>query len=152
MTSGYVLTREGDAALDAFTDARVRFAAALSDGSGIVAFDGAAEDLDKIGTVFLAQEHPEGADPTQPLPDWYKRMAPKRGVANGREHFTLAAIAFEEYAHSLEAVTGCVRVTDELLLIESDGPIAAGAGWTASVVSYLDKRLSSVERRVSVDA
>lgn len=142
--NGYILTREGSDALEAFNDERVRFAASLSDGSGIVAFDGNADGFGELGTVFLAQEHPEGADPTQPLPDWYKRMAPKRGVANGREHFALVAIAFEQYAHELEAVTGVVRVSDELLLVESDGPIVVGSSWTAEVMEFRDKRLVTV--------
>lgn len=140
--NGYVLTREGSDALALFDDDRVRFAASLSDGSGIAAFDGAAEGFDKLGTVFAAQEpHPDYPDT---WPDWYRIIAPKRRVANGREHFTLAAVAFEEYAHGLQAVTGCVRVTDELLLIESDGPIAVGAGWTAEVMEFRDKRLVTV--------
>jgi hypothetical protein len=150
MTSGYVLTREGNDALALFTDERVRFAAALSDGSGIVAFDGGWEALGGlalgIGTVFMAQEpHPD--DP-RTWPDWAREghVIPKRRMATGREHFTLVSVSFEEYAHGLEAVTGCVRVTDDLLLVESDGPVAIGAGWTAAIDGnrYRDKRLVSV--------
>jgi hypothetical protein len=136
MSSGYVLTREGSRALELFADNRVRFAAELDDGSGFVAFDGEALGFMDSGTVFMAQEpHPDYP------PSWPWRDCPKRAIATGREHFALLSVSFEEYLHTQEAVTGCVRVTDELLLVESDGPISAGPGWSAGVMEYRDKRL-----------
>jgi hypothetical protein len=141
--NGYCLTMEGTRALDLFAVDGVRFAASLDDGSGIVAFDGPGLDFMDAGTVFMVTP-PDGADPTQPLPDWYRKAAPKRAIATGAEHYALISVSFEEYLHSLESVTGCVRVTDELLLVESDGPVSAGAGWSSSVVEFRDKRLELV--------
>jgi hypothetical protein len=137
MQAGYVLTREGTDALEAFNDDRVRFAASLEDGSGIIAFDGGWEGFGDLGTVFMQQPIP---DYPPSWPDPYK-AAPKRAVASGNEHYALIKVRFEEYLHSLESVTGCVRVTDELLLVESDGPVSAGAGWSSSVVEFRDARL-----------
>lgn len=138
MTSGYVLTHEGSEALEAFQDQRVRFAASLEDGSGIIAFDGPGLDFMEFGTVFMAEPHPDHPDT---WPDWAKKAAPKRAIATGREVYALVGVAFEEYLHSLEAVTGCVRVADSLLLVESDGPVSAGAGWASAVMEFRDKRL-----------
>jgi hypothetical protein len=137
--NGYVICRTGEDALAAFDDERVRFAASLDDESGIIAFDGGWEGFDEFGTVFMAQEpHPDYP------PSWPWRDCPKRALATGREHFALLSVSFEEYLHTQEAVTGCVRVTDELLLVESDGPISAGPGWSAGVSEYRDKRLELV--------
>jgi hypothetical protein len=142
MQSGYCLTREGTDALEAFNDDRVRFAAALDDGSGIVAFDGGWEGFDTLGTVFMAQEpHPDYPDT---WPDWARKQFPKRAIATGREHYALLKLRFAEYLSQQDAVTGIAQVTDELLLVESDGPIAAGASWSAAVSEFRDKRLELV--------
>lgn len=140
--SGYVLTFDAAEALKVFDDPSVRYAAALDNGRGIVAFDGDWFGFENIGTVWMAQP-PDGADPTQPIPDWYKKAAPKRAIATGRECFAFIPVGFERYLHKQEAVTGCVRLVGvpELLLVESDGPIAAGDIFEAKVDSYLDKRL-----------
>jgi hypothetical protein len=127
MTSGYVLTNDGTSALACFSDERVRFAASLDDTSGIVAFDGEPDPAwNAIGTVFVPH----------PVP-----FCPKRAVATGREFYSVLPVLFEDYVASLRAVTGYVRLTDALLLVESDGPIASGADWSAGVTELRDKRL-----------
>lgn len=131
MQGGYVLTATGDAALAMFEDRRVRFAASLTDGSGFAAFDGGPIGLH--GRIL-----PELGFP---IP-W--RDFPKRGVGTGLEYFALVPDVFTGYLLEQDAVTGLVRVSDDLLLVESIGPIAAGAIWSEGVVEFRDKRLALV--------
>lgn len=134
--SGYLLTREGPDALALFETSKweetgegVRFAATLSDGQGFAAFDGPAVGFMERGTVFITQGfvHPF--------------FVPKRWRGSGRECFSLMSDTFAGWLAEQETVTGVARVHDDLLLVESDGPILAGSGWSASVVTYRDKRL-----------
>lgn len=147
MTAGYVLTHEGSDALEMFMHERVRFAASLDDGRGLIAFDGAPLGLENLGKLWMAQP-PDGADPSQPLPDWYKKAAPKRAIGTGMEHYALVVSThgdnMERYLHTQDSVSGIVRVSPNRILVETwHGPVAAGT-WSASVVEYRDKRLELV--------
>ncbi len=138
---GYLLTETGQDALDCFGQEGVRFAASLSDGSGIVAFDDVLPRLAGANRILMAQE-PIPDDP-RTWPDWASdrgKIAPKRARATGREHFALISDALLEYAMQTTAVTGLVGVGDGMLLIESDGPVVGGDVWSASVVSWRDVR------------
>jgi hypothetical protein len=152
MQSGYVFTEDGQAALGAFGVSGVRYAAALDDGSGLIAFDMEPENLNgfmelatMLGDVHLTREPildrdevPEGVDP-QTVPDWYRKAAPKRAFAQGDEVFalTIGDESFERYLHEQESVSGCIRIEGRGLLVESHGPVmAGGAQWVAAVVEY----------------
>ncbi len=132
--TGYLFTKYGSEALGLFDDPRIRFAARLSDGSGFAAFDGESLDLMEHGTVMLVQNHIP-----IPLP-----FCPKRAIATGREVYSLVSKTFTDYLLDQEAVTGLALVTDELLLVESQGPIVAGSSWSAAVGTFRDKRLERV--------
>lgn len=146
--NGYVITDRGIDALDLFEHPSVRYAAALQDGKGIAAFDADAEEFRAFGRVLIAQEpHPDYPDT---WPDWYRKAAPKRAIATGRECFALLPMIFEQYAHEADVITGCVRVadlyvvgesTETWLLAESDGIATLGLGWASAVMEYRDKRL-----------
>jgi len=120
--SGYILTDTGAAALSAFTDERVRYAAALEDGTGFVAFNG--DDADGIadGRIFHEQAFiwPFGA------------AAPKRGVGNGTEAFAL--VQLDDMDAMFAAYAG-VQVSDTEMMVE---------GYGVKVATFLDKRLRVV--------
>jgi hypothetical protein len=146
-SSGYVLTFDAADALKVFDDPSVRYAAALDNGRGLAAFDGEPFGFSDIGTVWMTQPEPDYPDT---WPDWYRKAAPKRARATGRECFSFIPTSYERYLHEQEWVTGCVRLrgVPELLLVESDGPIAAGV-WSAKVDSYRDKRIRIARELIS---
>ncbi len=132
MESGYLFTPEGKAALELFDDDRVRFAASLDDGSGFLAFDGSAPDFQVYGTVHMGEEI-------------FPFFVPKRWHGMGREVYAMVPGLFTEYLKELKAVTGVAKITEAMLLVESDGPISIGADWQAGVVEFKDKRLELVD-------
>lgn len=148
MENGYIIYQDAADAFDAFHQyGGIRFAAELTDGTGFAAFDRLLENMqDEENRVFLTQEPLPGHRDT--WPDWYKKAAPKRGIGTGMEHFALVPMAFEEYLHAQESVTGCARVievgADEpVLMVESNGPIGTGiTSW--AVTRFLDKRLAII--------
>ena len=135
IVGGYVHTTLDTDALELFSDERVRFAAKLHDGTGFVAFDGDDSGFAFFGTIWRPVENI--------LHPWII-VAPKRRVGTGLEHYSLVSVEFETYLATQDTVTGLCRISDALLLVESDGPIVAGQVWNAAVVEFRDKRLEFV--------
>lgn len=130
---GYVVTYTASDALELFVDPRVRYAAHLDDGSGLVAYDGEPGVLVEFGTVMPATEDFL----------WPFHAAPKRGIGTGEEVFSLvpALPGIPEYLGDQESVTGLVSLAPSVIFVESRGPVAIGNVWSARVVAFRDKRL-----------
>lgn len=137
--SGYIITNDGDEALEAFENEAVRYAAKMDDGTGFIAYDGAiAITLDASG-IRLMEPIPEYPD------TWPKRIAPKRGVSNGMERFAIVSDLLADDImrdpYSNKHVTGVVVLSDSTVLIETDGFKVPMAIWSAAPVVIADKRL-----------
>ena len=141
--SGYVFTPDGAAALlaidlDPLPFSGIRYAAALDDGSGIVALDGDYSASPSFGTFRMAIEpHPD-------YPPSWPWKAPKRHVSNGKERFALMSLArFENTRRDPIAashITGAVMLDDGSMFVETDGWVLV-ADWTAAAVEVRDRRL-----------
>lgn len=131
---GYII---GPHAYGSIIDQRVRYAAVLDNGLQLAAYDGSAEGLESHGTVFDLQPTPEYPDT---WPDWAKKAAPKRGIANGLEHFAL--VSEEHLLHNLEGMefSGVALVAPDLVLVETQGLHVPLAIWHGAATRYFDIR------------
>lgn len=136
MGSGYVLLAKGADALALFHDPDVRYAAAMTDGTGFVAFDTDHGQFADKGNVWYEGEHgPEAIF-------WPYQACPKRAIGTEGEAFALIPQEWEADIHKLTHVTGCVPVGDGMILVQSDGPVVMTADYWNSVVRvFLDKRI-----------
>ncbi len=127
---GYTFYETGEEAREAYASTpTVRYAAELSDGRGITAWD-------DVG--------PAGGTPYEATLFWWWRAAPKRAVTNGLERF---AIVSEDHARNTlrgaPQIVGMAKIGDGAVLVESqdwDVPLAL---WQASAVAVEDRRLVS---------
>lgn len=142
---GYIITAYGHEALEMYEECdRIRFAARLDNAHGIVAFDGDVPEHVRAGSVIHVIH--DAQEPIPEYPDsWPKRLWPKRGVANGLEHFAFVSTDFRKVIEETEAVTGMIDVGNGQILVESQGPIVAGMVWSGGVVEFRDRRLVSVD-------
>jgi hypothetical protein len=151
---GYIITPDGQDAIDAFADPAVRFAAVLEGGAGgFVAFEGDASDVYRMtyktrGRVLTAEaERPD-------RPSWLP-FCPKRQIGTGAECFYLVPVTTRPATEVIDglvaafpsisgvaAVSGNQAIGDQgvYVLVESQGPISLGGEWAARVTTILDKR------------
>lgn len=150
---GYIITAYGHEALEMYEECdRIRYAARLDNMYGIVAFDGEVAGMHlRAGSVIHIIHDAQEPIPESPdtWPDWHRILAPKRRISNGREHFAFVSTDFRKAIMETESVTGAVDVGNGQILVESDGPIAAGFVWSGGVVEFRDRRIDATKESVT---
>jgi hypothetical protein len=122
----------------------IRYAAALDTGEGFLAFEGSdidAHGLAALGRVFTVVD-------SDPQPEWWWFLIPKRRIANGLERFSLIRPKLSSYATAsglaaAQFVQGLAMVLEDdepFVLVETDGEPVFDAEWSALAGAYRDIR------------